>query len=554
MPIGMAGTLELPIDIPNMASSTEEGDTGRPVFECSDSPQVFECIQDWLKKCTTEHEPCRHLKTQDVALPTRLLDVRVGDGSGGDKSKDTVLLIETHADQRDTYVCLSHCWGAYHTQPLRTLRENLAQHTSAGIECCHLPKTFQDAVTIVRRMGLRYLWIDSLCIVQDDPADWSAEVARMADVYSRAHFTVAALSAQSSQDGCFSSDRSARAHALAMPVSFQGKLATVFVRRDHGHPGGMFMSQNTVLERGLGQPLLERAWVLQERALSSRVVYFGRSEIFWECAAAGYCGCRPGIRRDLARPGQVATEPWRKWQLIVGEYCTLSLTMEMDTFPALAGVATAFQREHHNLGRYLAGHWETHLPRCLGWTANRFRSSDRPWHAPTWSWGSVRSAQYSLEHMDPACSVVAAECTLAGEDQYGELDSCWIELKGRMFPGTVWYDIDDNDPSYVSWHVDMKTTYGHGYFSADLDLETVDSPDAVPPSKAIQLWCFHLGVSKPRDVTKGNKDLFLALRPLDVSPGYTYERVGLVSFNQLHGTIFPDGQLYDQEEVMVRLV
>ncbi|OPB46585.1 hypothetical protein A0O28_0067070 [Trichoderma guizhouense] len=516
----------------------EEGDFGRPAYECNDSPAVFECIQAWLQRCGSEHESCRARNTQHVPLPTRLLDV------GG----DDIRLIETTKDEQGIYVCLSHCWGGY--QPIRTLQGNIERHKIAIPWDC-LPKTFQDAVTIVRKIGLRYLWIDSLCIIQDSTSDWRAEAARMADIYSRAYFTIAALSAKNSKEGCFPThDHKYEAHYLT-PVSFQGKPASVFVRQDHGHPGGYFMSQNTVLGRGPTQPLLDRAWVFQERNLSLRVVYFGKTEIFWECRTAGYCGCRPGIRRDPDRPECIQTQSWRKWQLMVDKYRSLSLTMAKDTFPALSGLARAFQRENKGLGRYLAGHWEAHLPRCLAWTTRESRAAEADWRAPSWSWASVASATYDLKEVEPACSVVAVECRQAGIDPYGELEvvssSCWLELSGRLFPGTLPY----HDDPYGYWNIDMRTTYGHGHFTGDLDFKSTVSPDAIPPGGSLELLCLHLGVSKATDSQKGDEDIFLALRQFPNSD--EYERVGLVSFNQLHGKIFPDGQLYSQKEVTVRI-
>lgn len=534
----LALRLPLPIKYPgDLEPNIEEGNSGSPVFECSDSPAVFECIQDWLQRCDLEHEPCRAGNTQDGSFPTRLLDVE----------GDDIRLIETTGRREVTYVCLSHCWGGH--QPIRTLLENIERHKT-GIQWDCLPKTFQDAVTVVRRSGLRYLWIDSLCIIQDSSSDWEAEAARMADIYSGAYFTIAALAARNGKEGCFPEhDQNYKAHALAT-VRFEGKPASVIVRQDHGHPGGFFMSQNTVLAQDPAHPLLERAWVFQERNLSRRVVYFGKTEIFWECSTAGYCGCRPGVRRDPDMPSCIPTEPWRRWQLMVGTYRGLSLTMASDVFPALSGLATAFQRGHKGLGRYLAGHWEAHLPRCLAWTAREVRTAGMDWRAPSWSWASVASATYDLNKVEPACSVAAVECTQAGIDPHGKLEAGWIELTGRLFPGTLPYYDDPEGYSY--WDVDMKTTYGHGHFTGDLDFKGTGSPDSIAPGDSIELFCLHLGVSKPNDQQKGNEDVFLALRQIRNSD--EYERVGLVSFNQLHGKIFPDGQLYSQKEVTVRIV
>lgn len=521
----------------------EEGDFGRPVFECSDSPAVFECIQAWLRQCDMEHDSCDASSLQDVLLPTRLLDV------GGNH----IRLLETTKHQRGKYLCLSHCWGGH--QPIRTLRDNIEQHKQE-IPWDHIPKTFQDAVTIARQTEHRYLWIDSLCIIQDSTSDWQAEAARMADIYSRAFFTITALSATNSTEGCFPiQEQKYKVHALAA-VSFDNKQATVFVRQDHGHPGSQRMSQVTVLGRGAGQPLLDRAWVFQERNLSPRVVFFGKTEIFWECRTAGYCGCRPGIRRDPDRAVCIQTEPWRQWQWAVNAYSCLSLTMAKDTFPALSGFATAFQRENKGLGRYFAGHWEMQLPRCLAWTASEHRTVQAESHAPSWSWASVPSVYYDLRELEPACSVAAVECRQVGVDPYGELEaaglSSWIELTGRLFPATLSWR-EEGGRKYLTYDLGVETPYGKGGIGSDVDFEATGSPDAIPPGGVLEVDFLHLGVGKDANpnMGEGDRDIFLVLRRLENRS--EYRRIGTQSCNQRWGKIFPDDRLHSREKVTVRI-
>jgi hypothetical protein len=100
-------------------------------------------------------------------LPSRVIDV--GDSSG---VQEPYLLADTVAIPPTAYVALSHCWGGI--IPVRTLRANLAAHQRA-LSLASLPRTFRDAVTLTRRLNFRYLWIDSLCIIQDDSDDWARE-------------------------------------------------------------------------------------------------------------------------------------------------------------------------------------------------------------------------------------------------------------------------------------------------------------------------------------------------------------------------------------------
>ena len=125
-----------------------------------------------------------------TSLPARVLDV----------SNDRVRLHETRGEH-GSYLTLSHCWGR--NPIVRTFKENYAVHRE-GIAWKALSKTFQDAVILTRRLGYQYLWIDSLCIVQDDPKDWEGQASQMAQIYSNSDLTIAATKSEDESRGCFS--------------------------------------------------------------------------------------------------------------------------------------------------------------------------------------------------------------------------------------------------------------------------------------------------------------------------------------------------------------
>jgi hypothetical protein len=143
-----------------------------------------------LQQCTKTHQSCGFANKKP--LPTRVIDVST-------HVKD-VRLYETQ-NESDYYVSLSHCWGK--ARAITTTSETLVKNSQIITWDC-LPKTFQDAVTIVRRLGLKYLWIDSLCIIQDDPEDWSRESGKMVAVYQNAYLTIAATKSADDDGGCFS--------------------------------------------------------------------------------------------------------------------------------------------------------------------------------------------------------------------------------------------------------------------------------------------------------------------------------------------------------------
>jgi hypothetical protein len=149
--------------------------------------------QEWLQSCRGTHNMCN--RSTSPALPRRVIDVRPF------SSKDSIRLLETQ-NQRGNYLCLSHCWGQT-AVPLMTTSKTISKWKDE-IPWKLIPKTFQDAIAFVRLLGERYIWIDSLCIIQDDSEDWLTESAKMADVYHGSYLTLAATKSKDSHGGCFS--------------------------------------------------------------------------------------------------------------------------------------------------------------------------------------------------------------------------------------------------------------------------------------------------------------------------------------------------------------
>ncbi|EUC41130.1 hypothetical protein COCMIDRAFT_61418, partial [Bipolaris oryzae ATCC 44560] len=135
--------------------------------------------KEWLRSCSEKHPQCSPLG--DRPLPTRVIDV-------GDKNSSRIRLVVSHG-RLDRYIALSHCWG--HSEPITTTKDNLDRHINEGVEIGDLPQTFRDAIEVVRALGFRYLWIDCLCIIQQDGEDWQREVTRMPEVYGNAAMTIA---------------------------------------------------------------------------------------------------------------------------------------------------------------------------------------------------------------------------------------------------------------------------------------------------------------------------------------------------------------------------
>ena len=166
--------------------------------------------------------------------------------------------------------------------PVRTTMATFNDHAQF-IPYSSLSKTFQDAVEITRGQGVRYLWIDSLCIIQDSPLDWQIESSKMADIYQNSYITIAAVSSSDFRGGCFSLDKT---RDMCMEFQENGKTTLIAVRECKG--SGQLRSQE---DTSKAFPLFSRAWVYQERMLSRRVLYCNQNELQLECREGLVCEC-----------------------------------------------------------------------------------------------------------------------------------------------------------------------------------------------------------------------------------------------------------------------
>jgi hypothetical protein len=196
-------------------------------------------------------------------LPTRLIDV-------GLSCDETVHLWETGPSDGGEWIALSHRWGR---RNFSTTSENLQQHIGQGLSVAELPDTFRDAVIVTRALGKRYLWIDSLCIIQGDDGDFQTEAMRMADVYSGAYCVLAASCAADHYDG-FLKARSPRQYVT---IAHEGYNYYICETIDN--------FKKHVLDGALNL----RGWVLQEHALARRTIFFTEHQTYFECRDGVRC-------------------------------------------------------------------------------------------------------------------------------------------------------------------------------------------------------------------------------------------------------------------------
>lgn len=216
----------------------------------------FSLIREWLQVCNDTHQ----CYLTDSFLPTRVIDL----GQAG--VPGPIRLYSSAPDDIKGYVALSHRWGAGDDWLKFCLFGSNIKDLHNNIDFDTLPKTFQDAITVTRALKIRYLWIDSLCIIQDDPEDWATEAKLMEDVFSSAYCTIAASSATA--DG-FLKPRPPR-QFVTIPTTSDG----------HYHICETIDDFRGDVEEG---KLNQRGWVLQERALSHRSIHFTSKQAYWEC-------------------------------------------------------------------------------------------------------------------------------------------------------------------------------------------------------------------------------------------------------------------------------
>lgn len=350
--------------------------------------RTTDLVTRWLQECS-EHSPCSKYGLRQQRLPDRVIDV-------GMEANPMVRLVESKQleDQHERYICLSHCWGK-DPMPIKTDILTIDRH-KRGISIDSLPPTFKHAVDITRKLKCRYLWIDSLCIIQGDDADWQSQAKQMASIYRNSYLTIAAAAAAGPAEGLlfpttpgYWDSESLDLDPTKIPFPVYVRLCLSFTV---GHIG-----------RKQNHNLLKRAWVLQERLLSPRVVYFGINEVAWECRCCIACECEPDLkpfptstysprspfnpkaafnltltqREHNQNTTEVINDVLQFWHHIVNTYSGLQLTLAKDRLPAIGGLASEVEgarRDIYHLNdSYIAGLWKNTFIYDVLWRRQRMQ-------------------------------------------------------------------------------------------------------------------------------------------------------------------------------------
>jgi hypothetical protein len=347
---------------------------------------------------------------------------------------------------------LSHCWGHKRFETL--LKGNQAAFEKRII-FEDLPKTFQDSILVAQRFSIAYLWIDSLCIIQDSLEDWRKESVLMGNVYSSSYCNISATAAVDGADGLFCDGQMSDLRMVQLSAYNDERPLSA-------HHSDFFTKSID------SAPLNKRGWVLQERLLSRCNLHFGEKQLLWECCEENACEIMPdglvsgidcplmkntvsimrGLKPLRIHGDRIDLWAYGKWADIVQAYTEALLTRQTDRLVAISGLASIFQdfyaSHYPTRPEYLAGIWaqRAHLVTQLLWHAQRIRTtpdSSSTFIAPTWSWASVDGPindVFNFSHT--AVDMITfpfpyAITTLVNDnDLFGQVSSGRLSLRGKL--------------------------------------------------------------------------------------------------------------------------
>ena len=283
----------------------------------------------------------------------------------------------------------------------------------AGIPLSSLPTTLREAVYITRRLSIRYLWIDALCIIQGCEDDWTSNSAKMDEIYGNAVLTIAAASAKSCTEG------------VLKPRLFKHWNVASELDVDY-------------------EPINHRAWTLQERLLARRFLSFGTDYMTWQCQTQTIIHSEDRYYRPFTshlrfyHMTQGLKNPSAYWERIIRDYTARSVTHENDKLPALSGIAKMIQSRTGD--QYLSGLWRNDILQQLCWRTNytnlKFINFQKPkdYRAPSWSWASI-DGNISFRSDIRLFEAAFVDCTvqpLFANDPFGQVKSGTLVLEGRL--------------------------------------------------------------------------------------------------------------------------
>jgi hypothetical protein len=450
--------------------------------DTNDHADTRSLVLSWMARCIQndhgQHDICN--RKDENYIPTRLLDVSHALEMGRVRLICPNEMPQMFASKLQ-YATLSHCWGARGAKENAVLlTSNIESRQSDGLAWDMLPKTFQDAFKVASWLRIDWLWIDSLCIIQDSQSDWQKEVSMMDRVYMNAEVNISADSGENSRAGCFVK----RKDIDTTPLEF----ANPHIER------AWIMTTEETFGWMNSAPSLSRAWIHRERQLSRRILHFTKKEVVWEC-----CGRGKACFASETMPGGAPFEKvfngetkfqiqcadldvdftkgekrsqqerldklYKLWNSTCQDLSKKSITYASDLPIILSSLAREFHRMMPN-DEYIAGHWRSTLIEALTWWVPDNEVGNNGDIAPTWSWLSVAGPVKLYEpghqqHKRNVAEILAMDKKLdsSSSDPYGQLTG-GVALHVRGFVRRLHFHFTGHQNNGIILSVVEKDTNG----------------------------------------------------------------------------------------------
>lgn len=443
--------------------------------------------REWLSTCRTHHHACSlsgTIKAQHVdtlnRIPIRLIRII---------QSNPVLVTIPVNESPPHYVALSHCWGP--SPPLKTLKRNITDYESQ-IPISLIPGTFRDAIHVARSLDFDYIWIDSLCIIQDSREDWERQSSQMANIYSMAELVLGAVCASSAHDGFLKPRFPHRESTLKVQsVKESGKEFPIRYR--------LLPFPDSPL---LVEHLYTRAWAFQERQLARRFLAYGLWDMMWACVESSCCECggrgsqspsdqgwgvphfSEALEDSKARGHEPRVGAGTLWeQMVLTPYFGRQLTIPHDNLVAVSALASRFQAASG--WTYLAGLWRENVIRGLLWQpSGRF---DRPRLGPvqldhvalkgrpSWTWASLSTLDIGPYTHQPdeneLVEVLETKAVPSTVDPFGAVSEGLIKLSGILWRASADSDATKGLQIYV--HHSERFTSENFKYGTSIDTLTL---------------------------------------------------------------------------------
>lgn len=416
------------------------------------NPVAIRQINKWLRICTEEHTDCRGQGGLEALPPHsifRLVDV-------GTHKDDNIRIVEVShrrdaaesQEEYNRYITLSYRW----TDEVK--RTNLTTENKAEFErsipTSNWPKVYWDAVSMAHQLSVRYLWIDSLCIIQNQKEDWIKQAALMGDIYSGGLLNLAAVGGQSLE-------------VLRNPLRVAPCVLTQHAPRPDAPATRWLCYRPDDIRKAVDRaPLSKRGWCFQERLVSRRSVHFG-DQLFWECTTlraseafpltidvplrqeyidAAISNIKVALKTEIM--GSQGRSLHRLWGSVLRCYTSTELTKPSDRLIALRGIANIVARQFDlSSGDYLAGLWRPSIAFQLLWAreSEAYSNADEELacklanHFPSWSWASCPGETRFIDLEDSESfsqSLVWLDSAQASDDANRAAVAPFLILRGSL--------------------------------------------------------------------------------------------------------------------------